>query len=63
MKRLLVFWMLVLAAVSTMAQESPTTHASVTAYLQTLLTEPVDTINLRVDQLIDSVGRQQPELQ
>lgn len=63
MKRLLVFWMLVLAAVSTMAQESPATHASVTAYLQTLLTEPVDTINLRVDQLIDSVGRQQPELQ
>lgn len=38
-------------------------HKSVTAYLQTLLAEPVDTINVRVDRLIDSVGIQQPELQ
>lgn len=43
--------------------DAPVKHASVTAYLQTLLAEPVDTINLRVDRLIDSVGMRQPALQ
>ena len=64
MKRILVITVLalVLGLGSATAQES-TTHSSVTAYLQTLLTEPVDSINLHVDRLIDSVGRQQPELQ
>ena len=66
MKRILVITaaalLLVLGMRSAAAQES-NTHTSVTAYLQTLLAEPVDSINLHVDRLIDSVGRQQPELQ
>ncbi len=61
-KWLLTLLVLVLGMGSAAAQE-PATHNSVTAYLQTLLTEPVDSINLHVDRLIDSVGRQQPELQ
>ena len=63
MKRILIVCSLLFCLVSATAQEPAGSHASVTAYLQTLLTEPVDTINLRVDQLIDSVGRQHPELQ
>ena len=64
MRRILASLILMLGLWTAAAQEPvPTTHTSVTAYLQTLLTEPVDTINLRVDRLIDSVGRQQPELQ
>jgi peroxiredoxin len=62
MKRILAIVLLMLGLGSAAAQES-TTHASVTSYLQTLLTEPVDSINVAVDRLIDSVGRQQPELQ
>lgn len=63
MRRMFAIWMLILAFVSAAAQEPATNHPSVTAYLQTLLEKPVDTINLCVDRLIDSVGRQQPELQ
>ena len=59
MRRILLIFLAFLAFVTTRAQE----HASVTAYLQTLLEEPVDTIDLRVDRLIDSVGRQHPDLQ
>ena len=62
MKRILAIVLLLLGLGSAAAQES-NTHASVTSYLQTLLAEPVDSINLAVDRLIDSVGRQQPELQ
>lgn len=62
MRRMLATVLLVLGLGAAFAQET-TPHASVTAYLQTLLAEPVDTIVLRVDRLIDSVGRQQPELQ
>ena len=61
MKRIFLLLLLMLSF-SAVAQEAAT-HTSVTAYLQTLLAEPVDTINLRVDRLIDSVGRQQPDLQ
>lgn len=59
MRRILLILLPLLALASATAQE----HASVTAYLQTLLEEPVDTIDTRVDRLIDSVGRQHPELQ
>jgi len=63
MRRILASLLLLLGLWTAAAQEPVNTHASVTAYLQTLLAEPVDTINLRVDRLIDSVGRQQPDLQ
>ena len=63
MRRTIVIGILYLALFSAAAQEPATTHPSVTAYLQTLLEKPVDTINACVDRLIDSVGRQQPELQ
>lgn len=63
MKRLLVITTLILGLWTADAQESFTTHSSVTAYLQTLLDKPVGVINQRVDQLIDSVGKQNPELQ
>ena len=59
MRRILLIFLALLTFVTARAQE----HASVTAYLQTLLEEPVDTIDLRVDRLIDSVGRQHPDLQ
>ena len=59
MRRIALIFLSLLALAAATAQE----HASVTAYLQTLLEEPVDTINVRVDRLIDSVGRQHPELQ
>ena len=59
MRRVLLILLSLLALASASAQE----HASVTAYLQTLLEEPVDTIDMHVDRLIDSVGRQHPELQ
>ena len=59
MRRIALIFLSLLALAVATAQE----HASVTAYLQTLLEEPVDTINVRVDRLIDSVGRQHPELQ
>ena len=62
MRRILTLGLLLLSA-ALAAQEPVTTHPSVTAYLQTLLNEPVDTINLRVDRFIESVGQQQPELQ
>lgn len=62
MRRILAILVLMLGLGSAAAQES-TPHASVTSYLQTLLEEPVDSINLHVDRLIDSVGSQQPELQ
>ena len=62
MRRVLLIGLLLLGSCVLAAQE-PTEHASVTAYLQTLLEEPVDTIDARVDRLIDSVGRQHPELQ
>lgn len=62
MKRILAILVLMLGLGSAAAQES-TPHTSVTSYLQTLLEKPVDSINLHVDRLIDSVGRQQPELQ
>ena len=45
------------------AQDTLRTHASVTAYLQTLIEQPVVAINRDVDRLIDSIGAQQPELQ
>ena len=63
MRRMLFLGMLLLALFSAAAQEPATSHPSVTAYLQTLLEKPVDTINVCVDRLIDSAGRQQPELQ
>lgn len=63
MRRILALLVLTTGLWTAAAQESATTHSSVTAYLQTLLAEPVDTINLRVDRLIDSVGTQKPELQ
>ena len=55
--------LLILLSLCTLAVATAQEHASVTAYLQTLLEEPVDTIDVRVDRLIDSVGRQHPELQ
>lgn len=63
MRRMFAIGMLIAALFSAAAQEPAVSHPSVTAYLQTLLEKPVDTINLCVDRLIDSVGRQQPELQ
>ncbi len=63
MRRILAIGLMILGICTTAAQESVTSHPSVTAYLLTLLEEPVDTIILRVDRLIDSVGCQQPELQ
>ena len=66
MRRIMTIGLLLLASLAAAqerVQEPATAHASVTAYLQTLLGQPVDTINLRVDQLIESVGRQEPELQ
>ena len=63
MRRMYIIGILLLACLLASAQEPATSHPSVTAYLQTLLEQPVDTINARVDRLIDSVGRQQPELQ
>lgn len=63
MRRMFAIGLLVAALFSAAAQEPAVSHPSVTAYLQTLLEKPVDTINLCVDRLIDSVGRQQPELQ
>lgn len=62
MRRILTTGLLLLAVLAS-AQGPATSHSSVTAYLQTLLEQPVDTINLRVDQLIESVGQQEPELQ
>lgn len=59
MRRILLIGLSLLMLTTASAQE----HASVTAYLQTLLEQPVDTIDLRVDRLIDSVGQQHPELQ
>lgn len=61
-RRILTIGLLLLAVLAS-AQEPATSHTSVTAYLQTLLEQPVDTINLRVDRLIESVGEQEPELQ
>ena len=52
---LLLFW--------TASAQEPATHPSVTGYLQTLLDEPVDTILVRVDRLIEAVGQQEPEQQ
>ena len=63
MRRILLIGLLLLGSCAAFAQEPAAEHPSVTAYLQTLLEEPVDTINLRVDRLIDSVGVQQPQLQ
>ena len=63
MRRTIAIGLLFVALCSAVAQEPATSHPSVTAYLQTLLEKPVDTINVCVDRLIDSVGRQQPELQ
>ena len=45
------------------AQDTLRTHSSVTAYLQSLIEQPVSAINQDVDRLIDSIGAQQPELQ
>jgi len=63
MKRFLVILALFLGVWTTDAQDTLTTHSSVTAYLQTLLDKPVGFINQKVDRLIDSVGVQHPELQ
>lgn len=63
MKRFLVILALLPGLWTANAQESFTTHSSVTAYLQTLLEKPVEVINQNVDRLIDSVGRQNPGLQ
>ncbi len=60
---LLIIGLSVLGLHSVEAQDTTVTHQSVTAYLESLLEEPVGTITRRVDQFIDSVGRQQPELQ
>lgn len=62
MRRIFAIGMLLLGFAAA-AQEPATSHPSVTAYLQTLLEKPVDTIILRIDQLIESVGQQQPDLQ
>ena len=62
MRRIFAIGMLLLGFAAA-AQETATSHPSVTAYLQTLLEKPVDTIILRIDQLIESVGQQQPDLQ
>ena len=63
MRRWLLIGLLFLGLGTAGAQETAVNHQSVTAYLQTLLEEPVGSITRQVDQLIDSVGRQQPELQ
>lgn len=63
MKRFPVLLTLFLALWTANAQETFTTHSSVTRYLQTLLEKPVGAINQDVDRLIDSVGIQHPELQ
>ena len=63
MKRFPVLLTLFLALWTANAQETFTTHSSVTRYLQTLLDQPVGAINQDVDRLIDSVGIQHPELQ
>ena len=63
MKRFPVIIALLLGFWTANAQETFTTHSSVTNYLQTLLEKPVGAINQDVDRLIDSVGIQHPELQ
>ena len=63
MRRALIIGMLLLGCLTFQAKAQPSTHPSVTAYLQTLIEKPVDTICADVDRLIDSVGRQKPELQ
>ena len=63
MKRFPFLLTLFLALWTANAQETFTTHSSVTRYLQTLLEKPVGAINQDVDRLIDSVGIQHPELQ
>lgn len=63
MKRALALVILFTGLWTTRAQEPVSTHASVTAYLQTLIEKPVPLIKLEVDRLIDSTGAQHPELQ
>lgn len=63
MKRLFAIVILLLGLHIAGAQEPVTEHASVTAWLQTLLEQPVPVIESQVDRFIDSVGRQQPQLQ
>lgn len=63
MKRILALLVLFAGLQTAGAQESVSTHASVKAYLQTLVDKPVPLINAYVDRLIDSVGVQHPELQ
>ena len=63
MRRILLISLFLAGFCAAFAQEPATEHASVTTYLQILLEEPVDTIDARVDRLIDSVGLQHPELQ
>ena len=63
MRRILVIGALLLGCLTFTAGAQPFTHPSVTAYLQTLIEKPVGDICTDVDRLIDSVGRQQPELQ
>ena len=63
MRRVLIIGMLLLGCLAFQAKAQPFTHPSVTAYLQTLIEKPVGAICADVDRLIDSVGRQKPELQ
>ena len=63
MRRVLIIGMLLLGCLAFQAKAQPFTHPSVTAYLHTLIEKPVGAICADVDRLIDSVGRQKPELQ
>ena len=63
MKKILLIALLIAGSCAALAQEPLVEHQSVTAYLQSLTEEPVFTINQKVDQLIDSIGQQYPQLQ
>ena len=63
MRRMLVISLLLVLWPCAGLRAQSFTHPSVTAYLQALAGEPVGAICRDVDRLIDSVGRQQPDLQ
>ena len=63
MRKLLLAGLLLLCFGKAGAQDTTVVHPSVTAWLETLLEEPVGQICRDVDQFIDSIGQVQPALQ
>ena len=63
MKRLLLIGLLLLGLLPAHAQDTLEVYPGVTAWLQTLMEEPIHAINAKVDQFINQVGRQSPDKQ